>query len=228
MVCRELRTSAKDSDLKRGAVCICSRPCDTEISASVCDAARATSAAPTYFPRMQIEDRYFVDGGMEYNNPTFAIFEHYTRNSRVQRARQSSADVLHGNLNITSARFVNIGTGSKTSETPDRRREAFARFIPGFIRTGALLKPTLTECAIESEKTAEIMRCFSALDGTLYLYERFSATNGVCWIKLDAYKKKQMQAMERLTRSFLKTRSTQSSLDRVAREIAEEYLLQYY
>ena len=189
---------------------------------------------------MQIAGRYFVDGGMEYNNPTFAIFEHYTRNARVQRARQSTADAQpallatipptaapgsqHGNLNITSARFVNIGTGSQTSETPDRRREAFARFVPGFIRTGMLLKRTLTEFATESEKTAEVMRSFGDLDGTTYLYERFSATNGVCWIKLDAYKKKQMRQMETLTRSFLNTPATQSSLDRVAREIAEEYL----
>jgi patatin-like phospholipase/acyl hydrolase len=44
----------------------------------VTEAARATSAAPTFFPVQKIGKRYFVDGGMEYNNPSQAIFSHYT------------------------------------------------------------------------------------------------------------------------------------------------------
>jgi patatin-like phospholipase/acyl hydrolase len=33
------------------------------------EAARATTAAPTYFPRMQLGDRQYIDGGIGYNNP---------------------------------------------------------------------------------------------------------------------------------------------------------------
>ena len=181
---------------------------------------------------------------MEYNNPTYAILDHCTKSARVQVASQSTSTLRpsslnalpaaatqryehgnrHGNLDFTSARYVNIGTGSKTDETPERHRETFMRFIPGSIRTGMLLMRTLTEFATESEKTADIMRTFSALD-TNYIYERFSATNGVCWIKLDAYKRKQMDTIKGLTKGFLQTKETQQSLDRVARDIVEDYLL---
>lgn len=37
---------------------------------SMWQAARATSAAPAYFPRMNIDGIDFLDGGMGFNNPT--------------------------------------------------------------------------------------------------------------------------------------------------------------
>lgn len=37
---------------------------------SIWQAARATSAAPTYFPRMNIDGIDFLDGGLGFNNPT--------------------------------------------------------------------------------------------------------------------------------------------------------------
>ena len=33
------------------------------------EAARATSAAPAYFPSLQVGDHKFVDGGLQANNP---------------------------------------------------------------------------------------------------------------------------------------------------------------
>jgi patatin-like phospholipase/acyl hydrolase len=33
------------------------------------EAARATSAAPTYFPRIKLGDYEYVDGGLGFNNP---------------------------------------------------------------------------------------------------------------------------------------------------------------
>ena len=41
----------------------------TEILCTVLQAARATTAAPTYFPPEEIEDDQYVDGGIGYNNP---------------------------------------------------------------------------------------------------------------------------------------------------------------
>ena len=41
----------------------------TEISCTILEAARATSAAPTYFPEMEIDGNFYVDGGIGYNNP---------------------------------------------------------------------------------------------------------------------------------------------------------------
>lgn len=42
----------------------------TEIPSTILEAARATSAAPTYFPPMEIDGDLYVDGGIGYNNPT--------------------------------------------------------------------------------------------------------------------------------------------------------------
>jgi predicted acylesterase/phospholipase RssA len=36
---------------------------------TIWQAARATSAAPTYFERLTVGDDQFVDGGLGYNNP---------------------------------------------------------------------------------------------------------------------------------------------------------------
>jgi len=33
------------------------------------EAARATSAAPTYFPRIKLDEYEYVDGGVGFNNP---------------------------------------------------------------------------------------------------------------------------------------------------------------
>ncbi|PPQ86546.1 hypothetical protein CVT25_007204 [Psilocybe cyanescens] len=37
------------------------------------EAARATSAAPTYFPRIQLDDYEYVDGGVGFNNPVLLL-----------------------------------------------------------------------------------------------------------------------------------------------------------
>ena len=53
-------------------------------------------------------------------------------------------------------------------------------------------------------------------------YERFSGDTGVCFIKMDKYKK--VQSIEDLTRDYLKDSEFKSKLERVATEIVEEYL----
>lgn len=41
----------------------------TEGSCTILQAARATSAAPTFFPAEKIDGKFYVDGGIGYNNP---------------------------------------------------------------------------------------------------------------------------------------------------------------
>jgi hypothetical protein len=92
---------------------------------------------------------------------------------------------------------------------------------------GIFLKTTLTQCAVESEKAANYMRVLAEVaGGSINLkWERFSADNGVCYIKLDKHKR--LGQIETLTRQYLKGPRVQRDLRRLGEEIATEYLQRY-
>ena len=228
VVCRELVSPSKYSDLKRAALCICNLPCNTDFPYSVCDAARATCAAPTFFPVVQLGDpvRCFLDGGMQHNNPSHAIHDHYGQEVRVRKSKPSAApsrsSARHGTLDLTRVRYVNIGTGTKTDAVKERRRDILARLMPSMIRTAVFLKETLTQIAVDSEKTADWMRTLEKASHGDIIYDRFSAGNGVCYFKLDRYTG--LDEIERLTKEYLEIESTQEELNEVAEGIVNEFL----
>ena len=234
MICREHTEQSKYSDLKEGAVPICSLECPTQIRCCVSEAARATSAAPTYFPVQKIGNRYFVDGGMEYNNPSEFIFEHYTEFdlAAASRGRAGNVEELergarHAHLDLSRVRFVNLGTGDKPMNKPPRKRDVLAELlVPGTIRMGVFLKETLTEIAVKSEKIAGQMVTLARVskeDSRFDVrYERFSADNGVCYIKLD--KHKELEEIEALTIDYIKHATTQDRLVSLGKDIAKDYL----
>jgi hypothetical protein len=194
----------------------------------VCDAARATSAAPTYFPVSKIGNRYFVDGGMKYNNPSRALYSHLDQARRVEVSKRTytsphtaASGSRHGDFDFSYARYVNLGTGTQTNASPKRRREAFAKFVPGLIRMVIFLKETLQEIAVESETVADDMAEFEHLTKGDIKYIRFSAGNGVCWIKLDKYR--ELSKIEELTQEYIRDQKTQNDLAKVAFEIARDY-----
>ena len=228
VVCRELASPSKYSQLRKKPVFFCNHPCDIHFPHSVCDAARATSAAPTFFPVVKLERRCFVDGGMEYNNPSFAIQNHYGKDNRVRSSKtprpQSSPSPSpasrHGNLDISRVRYINIGTGTKTDSVPERKRDVLARLVPSFIRTALFLKETLLQIAVDSEKTADNMRVLQEVSHGDILYDRFSAGNGVCFFKLDRWA--DLDKIESLTEKYLAEDA--AALQAVADEIAIEYV----
>lgn len=166
---------------------------------------------------------------MEYNNPSHAIQNHYGQEIRVRssKAGRPSAPQLpsaarHGNLDLTRVRYVNIGTGTKTDDLSERKRDVLASLVPSFIRTAIFLKETLTQIAVDSEKTAEVMRTFEAISHGDIIYDRFSAPNGVCFFKLDRWA--DLKKIEDLTKQYLAFESTKIDLERVAEDLASEYL----
>ena len=227
VVCRELVSPSKYSRLKTAALPICNLPCDSDFPFAVCDAACATSAAPTFFPVVQLGDpvRCFLDGGMQHNNPSLAIQKHYGQESRVQRSRPSAvprSSDRHGGLDYTRVRYINIGTGTKTDAIKDRRRDILASFIPATIRQSIFLKGTLTEIAVDSELTAESMGTLETTSHGDIIFDRFSAGNGVCYFKLDQYT--QLHEIVRLTNEYLREEGTQEDLNNVAEAIVKEFL----
>ena len=133
------------------------------------------------------------------------------------------SNLHHGNLNFSNVRIVNLGTGSKTSDTPPRKREKSSILIPEFIQFTIFLKRTLTEIATRSEGEADRMRLFAQRDrDNNLLYDRLSATNGVCWIKMDKYK--ELQKIESLTNEWLKIPETRQQMRSLANDMALEYL----
>ena len=213
---------------------ICSLECPTQIRCCVSEAARATSAAPTYFPVQKISNRYFVDGGMEYNNPSEFIFEHYTEfdlasasRGRAGNVEEAERGARHAHLDMSRVRFINIGTGDKPKDKPPRKRDVLAEnFVPGIIRMGVFLKQTLTEIAVKSEKIAGQMVTLARVsngDSRFDVrYERFSADNGVCYKKLDKYK--ELEEIEALTMDYINHTTTQDRLKALGEDIARDYL----
>ena len=197
----------------------------------ICDAARATSAAWTYFPLTQIRQRYFADGGVEYNNPSFGIFDHYTvaaNTSRIRNRYSHSANPMpliptHEGVDFSRVRILNIGTGSNIAGvTPPRERDRVASFIPDWILFGLFLKETLTKVATASERVADQMRTQERVRSGELLFDRLSASNGVCWIKLDRYL--QLDEIARLTNEWLEDTDTKKYMKELAKDMATEYL----
>jgi len=172
---------------------------------------------------------------MGFNNPSHEIFDHYTRRNRVAESRRASRvsesavpTELHGNLNFSEVRFINLGTGTKPNIAEFRSQSNFAFLVPGALRMFLFLKKNLIEMATNSERVAGAMRTIAHVSSSGNIrtkYERFSADNGVCFIKMDKYKK--LAEIERLTLEYLGNDKIQQELSRVAGEIARDYLAKH-
>ena len=224
VICREHCSSSRYSKLTSRAVPICSLPCNDSFNCTVCEAARATSAAPTFFPVTRINDRFFIDGGLGNNNPSFAIYYHYTAIERKNSTRPSATLQFspHGDLDCSRVRYTNIGTGAKANEVEPRKRDWLANMIPGFIRQGVFLKQTLTEIAVNSDEKVEQMRICQSLNEDKIMYERFDANHGVSNIKLDNHKA--LKDIREKTEQYLEEQETKDSLEEVGSAIAADYL----
>ena len=132
----------------------------------------------------------------------------------------------HDDLNFSQVRIVNLGTGTKSEELLPRQRDRLAAFVPPFIRMTLFLKRTLTEFAVEAEKTAGTMRVIARGSSGDIRYERFSADTGVCYIKMDRYK--ELEQISHLTKKYLEITAIQARLVQVGKDIASDYLLKHH
>ena len=177
---------------------------------------------------MKIGNRFFADGGLKHNNPSFAMYYHYTSGARKEAAKKTyfgghtaPAFSPHEPLDCTRVRFTNIGTGAKVDEVEPGKREWLASLIPGPIRKGVFLKQTLAEIAVDAEEKADIMRTFQELNPHTFKYERFDANHGVSNIKLDNYRG--LGDIKKKTQLYLEEQETIDMLEEVGKQIATDY-----
>lgn len=238
-MCREHESESRYSKLKRRPVLLCSLPCPDNLEEClVCDAARATSAAPTYFAAQKINGRIFVDGGFEFNNPSRALFDHCTIDSRriesqkpslLSNAIPTPTLIHHRGLDFYQARIINLGTGTTPDDPTLAPRNQFAAILPPALRFLLFWSGEMKALAVDSERIADEMRSLGGPNGHFrkgpyanFRYERFSANNGVCFIKLDKWKK--LEEIKTLTLEYLEVAEVKQNLLQVAKEMATEYL----
>ena len=129
-------------------------------TSQIWEVARATSAAPTFFPPMHCDNNIFIDGGLTANNPT-------------QEALREIA-FLHGDL--SGAIFVSIGSGVSKNALPTASILSSRRQIwPDFQKKVIQL---LRERATQTEMTSADVQ-FEARMNTNFSYFRFNTASEV-------------------------------------------------
>lgn len=213
-------------DRKRECVFLCSRRATSDTSATlyhkcrmqrrdgngdrvkVADAARATSAAPTYFSHVKLHNKqYLVDGGFgETNNPSKAAWDHYF-SMRIHDYEQ---------VNV-----INIGTGSEPEGY--KRKKGWTDALPtsilrGFVHT---IKG-LAKLATESDAVGYDMKLIQSSGAKALNFSRFSANIGELH-NIHLYEYQRQSDIIKLTEQYLGSSEVQSDLSNVAARLANSY-----
>lgn len=209
-ICSHWDTSGRESPLTCSPNCRESKKKD---KVRVIDAARATSAAPTYFRQVSLFGRLLVDGGYgDTNNPSHAAYEHYFGVSRLLR---------YGYI-----RMVNIGTGTPPKRPEDYQPErTFIDRVP-WLQGAARTTGDLTRIATNSELVGKQMYGLAKMseeEGSgLLKFERFSANRDeIHRISLHKYADIGNGKIEKITKDYLKDEEVLERMGKMAEQLAE-------
>ena len=159
---------------------------ETHSKCKIWEAARATSAAPTFFKRIEIgKAQPFIDGGVGSNNPSWVVLD--------------EANTLFGARPIGC--LVSVGTGQ--GETVAIKRPGFFQQV---IPTDVV--DALKAIAIDCEDTHEhMLRLFAQLPGT---YFRLNVEQGMQGIKLSEWET--LSKVEAHTAQYLRRKEVNEKL----------------
>lgn len=140
--------------------------CKTSVNATICQAARATSAATTFFDPVSIEDMEFVDGALGANNPVEQVEEEATELWCPET----------GNIKPLVKCFISIGTGNMGTYDINDRLDKFMA--------------TLAKMSTDAERIAEssMRRWRQQYDQNRYF--RFNVEHGLKSVGMKEYRKK--------------------------------------
>ncbi|KAJ7434163.1 acyl transferase/acyl hydrolase/lysophospholipase, partial [Mycena latifolia] len=166
-------------------------PKTVPISCKVWEAARATSAAPTFFKRMLIgpdtRREPFIDGGVGQNNPTEQVL--------------SEAQVIFPGRPV--ACLISIGTGQPEIIGVGKPTLFERNVIP----VGAI--KAMVEMATDCEETAERMHKY--FENRPKTYFRFNVDQGLQTVKLDNWER--MDEVSAHTRQYMEMYEVGKRLD---------------
>lgn len=231
VVCRELYPSGRRMNQP---AFICSHYCRSTqqesgkyIPYELWQTCRATTAAPTFFSRIIIHGRIFIDGAFgNTNNPTRKAHFHFLE--KVSGYKEH--DVI----------WMNIGTGSpqphrdalsnrsihaSAATSPTTYKRSWKdRLIPKLILEAKNLLRDLEAIATDSDRVEEEMEdIINTKSNSQHIsFARVSANNGVAEIQLDDWRS--LGKIEQLTRTYLQRPQVQAKLRRMAEQLAEETL----
>lgn len=228
MVCKDHRAAQRND---HQPIFICSLECTKHFDCTVCEAARATSAAPFYFSPQEIETEHatksLIDGGFGVNNPSRFVYDHFF-------GRDEVSENPHPKLAWNSLNFVNLGTGTPPEIDHSSKRVRVKQKIlrvkprlPKSLQQSLETMVTIKTLTTDSEIAATQMRALALSYSAIPLrYDRFSATTGVHEIKLDKYKK--LDAIREKTKLYIEDiRQTDGAFDLSARRLANDYVARH-
>ncbi|KAL8701275.1 MAG: hypothetical protein Q9201_005000 [Fulgogasparrea decipioides] len=184
----------EDDDAGSAKTFVCGVPAANMAHPRIWEAARATTAAPTFFKRITIADdggaqEDFLDGGLRFNNPAELV---------LREAMKTFGDASKLGC------LVSIGTGHPGTiglSQPD----AFQKIIP--TKMVGVLKRIATNC----EETAhELAGRFRQSPDR---YFRYSVSHGIGSISLEEWEK--MNEVQVHTKAYMEEVDVSSSIDKV-------------
>jgi len=147
------------------------------INCTIWEAARATSAAPTFFPPIKFRDRTggeFIDAGVGCNNPTKILIKEAKSYYRLKGYTAAKPTCL-----------VSIGTGQKDLIQLNKAASTF--WFKD--RTGLSIAPILGEIVTDCENTHDEVTLSCIEDRATDLYYRFNVSQGLQEVVLDEWEK---------------------------------------
>lgn len=147
------------------------------IRCTIWEAARATSAAPTFFPPVRFSAHTggeFIDAGVGCNNPTKILIKEAKSYYRLKGFPAARPTCL-----------VSIGTGQKDLIQLTKAASAF--WFKD--RTGLSIAPVLAEIVTDCENTHDEVTLSCLEDNAADIYYRFNVPQGLQQIVLDEWDK---------------------------------------
>jgi len=159
---------------------------------TIVEVARATSAAPGYFPHVEIKDVRYIDGAVFFNNPANIAWNEAWQMAKLEREHVSPGEAI--------GLHVSIGTGKSVWQIFGKKgAPAISKYLHMLF--------TQSKIVTDTETTHHRMFVWNSANGTPY--HRFNVQKGLEKFALDEWRErrregeglpsKKMSALEYLT-----------------------------